>query len=463
MVTVRSRHRKRARVTLAPTSNPQWRRQLHLPRHRSTTANVCALYPAAVQAPLPPVGPLLGTDLTAGDAALCWDPFEAYAEGLVENPNVFLMGEPGVAKSSLIKCWAFWQHHLYGPSRFINFTDPKGEYRALAQRLGLSVVRLAPGGTARINPLEGVARLTGKDLARERAVQTTMLASLAATQLARRLSPLERKALRTIVAITTGRRHQLSPATLPDVVALLEDPTDELCAAVQRSDRHVVRDLEELRFGIDELCSGTLAGMFDGPSTVEVDWSGPGLVVDLSGVVDDDAALAVVMVAAIGWSRQQRHRLHGRQRINVNDESYYMYKQIETVEFAQSRRKLGRQLGEANIDICHRPSDLAAQADDGSKIAKIAQGLLSDSAMKILFRQASGELAAATALFGLTETEVACVARLSRGRALWKIGERSLLAKHFRPSPLIEITDTDTLMRRDGALSDNDRSTEPAD
>ena len=162
------------------------------------------------------------------------------------------------------------------------------------------------------------------------------------------------------------------------------------------------------------------------------------------------------MVAAIGWSRQQRHRLHGRQRINVNDESYYMYKQIETVEFAQSRRKLGRQLGEANIDICHRPSDLAAQADDGSKIAKIAQGLLSDSAMKIVFRQAAGELAAATELFGLTDTEQACVARLTRGRALWKIGERSLLAKHLRPDELTGITDTDTMMRRDSAVTDDD-------
>ena len=130
----------------------------------------------------------------------------------------------------------------------------------------MSIVRLAPGGTTRINPLEGVNRLTGKQLTRERAVQSTMLASLAATQLARPLTQLERKVLRTVVSITTGRREQHAPATLPDVVALLETPTDELCAAVQRSDDRFVRDLEELRFAIDELCSGTLAGMFDGPS-----------------------------------------------------------------------------------------------------------------------------------------------------------------------------------------------------
>ena len=95
--------------------------------------------------------------------------------------------------------------------------------------------------------------------------------------------------------------------------------------------------------------------MFDGPSNVHVDWAGAGLVMDLSGVVDNERAMALAMVASIGWSRQQRFRVAGRQRINVNDESYYMYRLAETVEFAQERRKLGRHYGEANIDMLPPP------------------------------------------------------------------------------------------------------------
>src|SRR5262245_17161639 len=99
-----SRSKTRPRVGApAPAAS---RRRLHLPRHRATTANVCSVYPATVQAPLPPLGPLLGVDLSAGHGPLCWDPFEVYNAGLVTNPNVFVMGEPGFAKSSLIKCWA---------------------------------------------------------------------------------------------------------------------------------------------------------------------------------------------------------------------------------------------------------------------------------------------------------------------------------------------------------------------
>ncbi len=206
----------------------------------------------------------------------------------------------------------------------------------------------------------------------------------------------------------------------------------------------------------DELCTGPLRGMFDGPSTVAVNWDGPGLVMDLSGVVDNAQAMALVMVAAIGWSRQQRHRLAGRQRININDESYYMYKQAETVEFAQERRKLGRQYGEANIDICHRPSDLAAQADDGSKVAKMAHGLLADSSMKIVFRQAAAEMAEATEMLGLTENEQDCIRRLTRARAIWKLADHSLLARHYRPEHLLTVTDTDTMMRRDTILTDRE-------
>jgi hypothetical protein len=172
--------RRRARP-LVPPPGPQGRRRLALPRHRATTANVCAIYPATVQAPLPEVGPLLGIDECAGNSALCWDPFEVYLAGLVTNPNVFVMGEPGFAKSSLIKCWAAWQTFLYGKQRWLTFTDPKGEYRPLAELIRMTVMRVAPGAGVRINPLEAPASLDGDELVAERDVQTTMLMSLAAT------------------------------------------------------------------------------------------------------------------------------------------------------------------------------------------------------------------------------------------------------------------------------------------
>ena len=220
-----------------------------------------------------------------------------------------------------------------------------------------------------------------------------------------------------------------------------------MCDETARTHDVLVHDGEHLRFALDELHTGPLAGMFDGPSTATVNWDGPGLHVDLSGVVGNETAMPLVMVAVSNWARQQRHRHHRRQTLNIDDEAYYKYRYPETVAFAQERRKLGRQYGEANIDICHRCSDLAAQADDGTATAKIAAGLLSESATKIIFRQAAAELDLAEHLLGLTDTERHLVAGLTRGHALWKIADHTLLAHHDRPVALIDVTDTDTRMR----------------
>jgi len=72
--------------------------------------------------------------------------------------------------------------------------------------------------------------------------------------------------------------------------------------------------------------------------------------------------------------------------------------------------------------VAHRISDLRAQADDGSAAAKVAMGLLGDTDIRVVFRQATDQVAEATALLDLTSTEAALLPRLARGRALWKVG-----------------------------------------
>ena len=162
--------------------------------------------------------------------------------------------------------------------------------RAARDDRGAPRPRRRPSGSTRSKSPTGSA---GRQLARRTGTcRRRCSTSLAATQLARPLTPLERKVLRTVVDIVTGRREHSAPPTLLDVLALLEAPDRR---AVRRRPTHAtsfVRDVEEVRFALDELCTGPLRGMFDGPSTVNVDWDGPGLVMDLSGVVDDARAMA---------------------------------------------------------------------------------------------------------------------------------------------------------------------------
>jgi hypothetical protein len=55
-------------------------------------------------------------------------------------------------------------------------------------------------------------------------------------------------------------------------------------------------------------------------------------------------------------------------------------------------------------------------------------------------------------MLGLTVNEQHCIRRLTRGKAIWKLADRSLLARHHRPTELIDVTDTDTMMRRDSLV-----------
>jgi type IV secretory pathway VirB4 component len=423
------------------------RPSLRLTWHRGTTAHVASIYPFSVQAPFGSRGPYIGFDVLAGGAEFCWDPFEAYAAGAVTNPNAWVLGEPGNGKSALVKCLLWRMAALYGSGgdgRWVAIADPKGEYVPLAEHLGLNVVRLAPGGAIRLNPLAPGPAARHEPEQRRVLRQAEMLAALVATILQRPLEQVEDAALFAAVEQLV-QSPTVDEPTLPDIAALLSAPTSRMLERLRRSGDESTDELTVLLYALDKLLVRSLRGMFDGPSTVPPHWDGPGLLLDLSAVPLDSDALPLVMVAAAGWL-QQLMACPGPQRIQVLDEAWALLANHQTASYLQSCFKLGRTYGTANLCITHRPSDLAAQADDGSATAKMATGLLADSATKVILRQSPDQLALATTAFGLSEPESQLVAHLPRGRALWKIAGRTALVDHLMTSTEEVIADTDARM-----------------
>ena len=422
------------------------RASLRLRWHRGTTAHVCSVYPFSVQGTFGYRGPYVGLDLLAGGAEFCWDPFEAYATGAVTNPNCWILGEPGNGKSALVKCLLWRMAAVFGTGeagRWFAIADPKGEYAELAAALGLGVVRLSPGGAVRINPLaEGPGR--AEEPTEQRVLRRAeMVTALVATVLDRPLSQLEDAVV--FAAVEQLTRGPGPEPTLADLAGLLVSPTAEMLARLRRPAAGLEAELAPLAFALDKLLSRSLRGMFDGRSTVGMRPDGPGLVLDLSAVPLDSEALPLVMVAAAGWLS---HLLAGPgpQRVQVLDEAWALLANRHTARYLQTCFKLGRTYGVSNICIAHRPSDLGAQADDGSATAKIATGLLADAATKIILRQSPDQLEAATASFGLTGPERAMVGQLARGRALWKVGGRSAVVHHVVSSAEASLCDTDARM-----------------
>ena len=417
---------------------------LALPRHRGTTANLSTLYPWHTGPGPTRRGPYLGVNVTGGGTGWFYDPFELYG-GVLTDSNVLVAGRPGKGKSTAVKTFLYREVGLYGQRRFVAINDPKGEYGALGERLGMPVIKLHPGGQHRLNPLDPAPgdRDDNGLLGRQRLV-TGMLAVV----LDRRLEPAEESLVTRSIAhlADLGERFDLA-----DLARVVGDPPGSLLAHAEfgRLNEIELRTaVMPVRFALGKLLDRTLRGMFDGPTNVSVDWeAGPGVVIDLSAVFQDREALPLVMMAATSWLQAAMTALApGRRGLQVDDEVWALLENEWTVRHLQARLKLCRHWGICNILVCHRLSDLRAQSADGTAANKVAAGLLGDTGTRIFFQQAPDQVADAKELLGLTDVEAMLLPRLVRGRALWRVGERSAVVQHVLSPREAAFCDTDQAM-----------------
>jgi type IV secretory pathway VirB4 component len=414
-------------------------RTLRLPRHVDTTANLASIYPFMAQRAVLADGVSLGTNVLTGAEKFWFDPFTAYRNGVVTNPNIIVAGEPGTGKSTATKVFLYRAATQLG--RWLAIADPKGEYLPLARLLDLQIVDLRPGGNTRLNPLDATGITNADDIQRSR---TSMVVALLSTVLKRELTSLEDAAVGW--SIDELGRSSTQP-TLHDLNSTLVSPTKTMCERAGRSRTELGRDIEAVRYGLAKLLDQSLRGMFDGTSTVTLDPSGPGLLLDLSQVHQDPDALASVMVAATASLRSAMQSRSSVQRIQVLDEAWSLLAHESTSRYLQASLKLGRAYGVANLIVIHRLSDLRSQGDDGSATNKIATGLLADAQTRVLFRQSTDQLDEARTMLGLTSKETAVLGRLNRGRAIWKLGQETAVVQHDVAPHEMSFCDTDERMR----------------
>ena len=418
-------------------------RKLRVPRHRATTAHLCSAYPFLGEAGLGARGIYVGTNVLTGGGSFAYDPFTAYADGLLTNPNIIVAGEVGMGKSTAVKTFVYRSVGTFG--RWVAIADPKGEYRPLAEALGLAVVELHPGGQTRINPLDAgpaVGITTPDELARR---QSELLAALVGQVLRRDLQPIE-DALLGWALVELAHAPGLQEPTLIDVVRVMNEPTDAMARRAKMTPDELARAGSHAIYALGKLIERSLRGMFDGPTTVRVDWDGPGFVLDLSAVFQDREALSLVLLAATAWLQAVLARPTGPQRLQVLDEAWALFGNERTAKYLQSCWKLSRAYGVANVAVIHRLSDLRAQADDGTSTAKVSMGLLADTQTRVLFRQSPDQAPEARELLGLTSVEADLLTRLARGRSLWKVAGRTAVVQHHVGAREYEFCDTNARM-----------------
>src|SRR5213076_3648289 len=82
------------------------------------------------------------------------------------------------------------------------------------------------------------------------------------------------------------------PIEMSDALAM---PVEEIAGAVR-----------PMAFALDQLCSGNLRGMFDGPTTPGLDLDAPLVVLNLRAVLNTHTtALGILMTCATAWLQAQ--------------------------------------------------------------------------------------------------------------------------------------------------------------
>ena len=403
------------------------------PGHRSTTAHIQAAYPFVAEGGLGGRGVYIGRDVYGG--SFCFDPWELYGRELT-SPNAVVIGIVGRAKSSLVKTYVFRQA-VFGRQAWI--VDVKGEYERLAEALGIHPITLSPGGSIRLNPLTprgGPER------------QLNLLYSVAAATLERPLSPEEKRSAQEALSVLERRSH--NEPTLPDVVDVLVHPPAEMAEALAMQIDELAAAVRPMAFALDQLCSGNLRGMFDGPTTPGLELDAPLVVLNLRAVLNTHTtALGILMTCATAWLQamiEAETDERSAKRIVVVDEAWRILSSLGIGEWLQQSFKLSRGLGTQNVVVMHRLSDLRATGDAGSREVKLAEGLLADAETKIIYAQPPDQLPQTRELLGLTDTEAELLPHLRRGWALWKVGQRSFLVQHRLSAFERELVDTDARM-----------------
>jgi type IV secretory pathway VirB4 component len=393
-----------------------------------TTRHAPALAPGLGDAGATRAGVAIGTCTLGG--VYRFDPFDAYAEGLVTNPNVLVAGQVGRGKSALVKC--LLARAVVAGRRCV-VVDPKGEYAAFAAALGAEPVTLEPNGRVRLNPLEGD---------RDDPARSTLLAALLAASLERRLDSPERAAL----DVALHAADDAGPATLRGVLDHLLDPSPASAALLGTTVGALAAEGRTAALELRRLVAGELRGMFDGPSTPGTELSGDVVVLDVSGAVRAGALPVVLCCAAAALDATRRAPSTAR-TILVLDEAWSLLADEGAARWLQGGFKLARARGIAHVLVLHRLSDLHAAGPDGSVTAAIAGGLLRDVETCVLFGQPPAEAAALAELLGLTAPERDVVARLPRGAALWRVGAARSVVRHSVAPAESAFVDTDDAMR----------------
>ncbi|MEV8291327.1 ATP/GTP-binding protein [Streptomyces niveus] len=395
------------------------------PEWRGTSVQVCGLWPFGAGAGTPMVGVPLGRDLDSG-ATVCCDPISWFSRtGLLANPSMFVLGRPGLGKSTIVRRMALGLSG-YGVHPMI-FGDLKPDYVDLIRAIGGQVISLGRG-RGNLNVLDpgesgrAAARLTGE--ARQRLLadihgrRLHMVSAL--VTILRSAPPTDREEtiLSTALNVLDDRFDATSGRVpvLADVVQVIKDAPEAVrSVALDRGDITRYRDItENLEASLTALLGdGRLGGTFAKPTTEPMKLDRP-VCFDISGIDDSEALLqAAALLSCWSYGFGAVSAAHALADAGLEPQRNYFLVMDELWRVLQAGRglvdrvnaltRLDRQRGVGLAMITHSIDDLLALPTEEDRTK--AKGFVERAGMVVCAGLPPAELPQLGQIVELTEAE----------------------------------------------------------
>ncbi|MEU0127058.1 MULTISPECIES: ATP/GTP-binding protein [unclassified Streptomyces] len=395
------------------------------PEWRGTSVQVCGLWPFGAGAGTPMVGVPLGRDLDSG-ATVCCDPVSWFSRtGLLANPSMFVLGRPGLGKSTIVRRMALGLSG-YGVHPMI-FGDLKPDYADLIRAIGGQVISLGRG-RGNLNVLDpgesgkAATRLTGE--ARQRLLadihgrRLHMVSAL--VTILRSAPPTDREETILSTALNVlDDRHDLRSGRVPvlaDLVQVIKEAPEAVRAvALDRGDMTRYRDItENLEASLTALLGdGRLGGTFARPTTEQMKLDRP-VCFDVSGIDDSEALLqAAALLSCWSYGFGAVSAAHALADAGLEPQRNYFLVMDELWRVLQAGRglvdrvnaltRLDRQRGVGLAMITHSIDDLMALPAEEDRTK--AKGFVERAGMVVTAGLPPAELPQLDQIVELTEAE----------------------------------------------------------
>lgn len=313
----------------------------------------------------------------------------------LENANTVVFAKSGAGKSYLVKLEAI-RSLMFGTE--IMVIDPEKEYEQLARSIGGDFITFSPTSAAKINPFDMSG--TYEEGENELALKVLSLHTLFKIIMGQ-LSPAEDALMDRALLETYAKKgitqdsttHQNPSPVMADLFAVLKSTPDG----------------QPLADRVEQYVTGSLKGIFDQPSTVDI--RNTFTVFSTRDLEEKIRPVAMYIILDFIWNRIRREI---KKRVLVVDEAWYLMQHPDSAMFMYAIAKRARKYYLGLTTITQDVADFL-RSDYGKAI-------VTNSSIQILLKQHPAAIDEVSKAFYLSEGEKHILLAANVGEGLFFAG-----------------------------------------